>query len=177
MNRTRVLTLIGCLAISACAGPATDAAAPEPDDDTAEVLPMERLRDFAQRYTAAWNSQDPSQVAEFYTEDGVLTVNGGTPNVGHAALTEFAAGFMTAFPDMLLRVDALVPEGDRVIYHWTFKGTNTGVGGTGQSVEFSGHESWQFADDGRIADSVGTFDADEYARQLEHGVDSPAHSH
>lgn len=127
------------------------------------------LHDFAKRYTAAWCSQDPSRVADFYAEDGVLTVNGGEPNVGRAALTAFAAGFMTAFPDMVLHFDALEQEGERVHYHWTFVGTNTGDGGTGQSVHFSGYESWLLSDDGLIADSAGNFDEAEYARQLEHG--------
>jgi hypothetical protein len=60
----------------------------------------DELRDFARRYTEAWCSQDPAQVAAHYAPDGSLTINGGTPSVGRAAITEAARSFMTAFPDM-----------------------------------------------------------------------------
>jgi len=40
------------------------------------------LRDFAERYTAAWCSQDPERVAAFFSTSGSLTVNGGAPAAG-----------------------------------------------------------------------------------------------
>ncbi|MGD8395879.1 MAG: selenium-binding protein SBP56-related protein [Candidatus Eiseniibacteriota bacterium] len=133
---------------------------------------VEEVRDFARRYTAAWNSGEPGNVAAFFAEDGSLTVNDSQPAVGSAAITEVARGFMTGFPDMVLLFDGLEPAGDRVSFHWTFVGTNTGPGGSGQRVRFSGYESWRFDRDGLIADSLGHFDAAEYERQLENGVDS-----
>jgi hypothetical protein len=38
-----------------------------------------KLPDFAARYTAAWCNQNASSGAAFYSPDGSLTVNGGTP--------------------------------------------------------------------------------------------------
>ena len=55
-------------------------------------------------------------------------------------------------------------------YHWTFIGTNTGPGGTGNAVRFSGYEEWTLGEEGRIARSLGHFDEAEYERQLEVGV-------
>jgi len=46
--------------------------------------------DFARRYTEAWCSQDPASVAEHYAPEGSLTINGGPPSVGRAAITEAA---------------------------------------------------------------------------------------
>jgi predicted ester cyclase len=66
--------------------------------------------------------------------------------------------------------DALV-QGDRAIYHWTLVGTNTGPGGTGNRVRFSGFEVWQIGADGLIAESQGHFDSATYKRQLERGVE------
>ena len=40
------------------------------------------LTDFGTRYAAAWSSQNPISLASFYSENGTLTVNGGTPSVG-----------------------------------------------------------------------------------------------
>ncbi len=131
----------------------------------------DELRDFATRYTAAWCSQDPTSVADFYAEGGSLKINDGDPSVGRAAITEAARGFMTAFPDMVVEFDNLRIEGERVFYHWTLIGTNTGPGGTGNAVNISGYEQWTIGDDGLIASSLGNFDAAEYQRQLEHGVD------
>src|SRR5439155_9419196 len=54
----------------------------------------DELRDFARRYTEAWCSGDPVRVAEHYAADGSLTINGGTPSVGRAAITEAARSFM-----------------------------------------------------------------------------------
>ena len=127
------------------------------------------IRELAGRYTAAWNSGDPDRVAAFFAEDATLSVN-GSPATGRAAIADVARGFMAAFPDLELLLDRLEYVGDRVRYHWTFIGSNSGPGGTGQRVHFSGYEEWTLTEDGRIAHSDGHFDADEYRHQLEHGA-------
>jgi uncharacterized protein (TIGR02246 family) len=133
-------------------------------------LDRDHLRAFAERYTAAWCSMDPTRVAACYAPDGTLTINGGTPSVGRAAITETARGFYVALPDMRVYFDDLVVEGDRIEYHWTFTGTNTGPGGTGNAVRVKGYEEWTISDERLIAASQGHYDAAEYARQLAHGV-------
>jgi uncharacterized protein (TIGR02246 family) len=130
----------------------------------------EKLRRFAEDYTAAWCSMDPSRVAAHFGPSGSLVINGGTPAVGRDAITATAKGFYTALPDMQVYLDDLVFDGDRIEYHWTFTGTNTGPGGTGNAVRVVGYEEWAIGDDGLIAASSGHYDSAEYARQLEHGV-------
>ena len=131
------------------------------------------LRDFAVRYTAAWCSQNAANVGAFYSADGSLTVNGGTPAVGRRAITDVAQEFMTAFPDLTVLMDGLDIRGDRAVYRWTLVGTNSGPGGTGKRVRISGYEEWRIAADRLIAESLGHFDAAEYQRQLGRGVDEP----
>jgi nuclear transport factor 2 (NTF2) superfamily protein len=125
-----------------------------------------KMIDFAERYTAAWNSGDPDKMASFYAEDGTLTVNNGTPSVGRQQLAETARSYMEAFPDMKLILDSLVIDTKTYRYHWTFIGTNTGPGGTGNKVNFSGFERWTMNDDGLVQESIGTYDAEDYNRQL-----------
>lgn len=125
------------------------------------------LHDFADRYTAAWCSDDPHQVADFFSENGVLTINGGTPHVGRAAIAASAASFMEAFPDLVVALRAVEDVDGRVAYHWTLTGTNTGPGGTGRFVQIDGTELWQLDASGLIDDSVGSFDVAEYERQLQ----------
>jgi uncharacterized protein (TIGR02246 family) len=131
----------------------------------------DRLRDLAERYTAAWCGNDPAGVAAFYAPNGSLRVNRADPAVGRDAIAEVARGFMTAFPDLKLTMGDLVIQGDGAVYHWTFAGTNNGPGGTGKRVLFVGYEIWEFGADGLIAESRGHFDEASYHRQLEHGLD------
>jgi hypothetical protein len=129
-----------------------------------------QLREFAERYTAAWCSQDAARVAQFFAPNGSLKVNDVAPAVGRAAITKVALGFMTAFPDLKILMDGLVVEGEGAIYHWTLIGTNTGPGGTGHRVCISGYEEWEIGNEGLIARSLGHFDSAEYQRQLERGA-------
>ena len=132
-------------------------------------LDNNRIRDFANRYTAAWCSGNPDAVAAFFALNGSLKINDGAPSVGRAAIADAARSFMTAFPDLQVFFDDLKQIGPRVEYHWTLSGTNTGPAGTGKKVRISGFESWLFSPDGLIQDSRGHFDAADYQRQLGNG--------
>ena len=130
----------------------------------------DQLRAFAERYTAAWCSMDPVAVAAHYAPEGSLAINGGAPAVGRDAITAVAASFYEALPDMQVYFDDLVLDEDRIEYHWTFTGTNAGPGGTGKAVRVHGYEPRTIDEDGLIAASLGSYDAEEYARQLAEGV-------
>ena len=153
--RARASTLIALLPllITACATdkPMTEA---------------QRLNDFATQYTAAWCSHKPASVASFFTADGSLQINQGAPAVGRPAITAAVRGFMTAFPDLTVRMGELTIDGARVTYHWTLIGTNTGPGGAGNHVQISGYEEWRFSADRHIAESNGHFDEADYQRQI-----------
>ena len=77
---------------------------------------------------------------------------------------------MTAFPDMIVAMDSLTTKSNRLEFHWTLTGTNTGPNGTGKKVRISGFELWQIDKDGLIGESKGSFDSEEYNRQLVIGV-------
>jgi len=134
-------------------------------------MEQSELEDFGERYTEAWNSKNPPSVAEFFTAYGSLKVNDNSPAVGREAIAKVAEGFMTAFPDMVLTMDSLIITSDGVEYHWTFAGTNSGPDGTGNKVRFSGFELWQINDEGLVGRSIGTFDEEEYNRQLQGGLE------
>jgi predicted ester cyclase len=120
------------------------------------------LRKFAQRYAEAWCSHDPEKVAAFYAKDGSISVNGrpSTP------IADVARGFFRDFPDTVVTFDKLEDTPNGPAFHWTFTGTNTGSGGTGNKVRISGYELWKIDSDGLIAESKGHFDAADYERQL-----------
>ena len=129
-------------------------------------MDTEALTEFASRYAAAWCSQDPARVAAFFAPDGSLTINGGPPSVGRDAIAASAQSFMTAFPDMVVSMDAATLTETGAVFRWTLSGRNTGPGGTGNPVMISGFEEWQFGPDGLVARSRGHFDAADYERQI-----------
>jgi hypothetical protein len=133
-------------------------------------MDLTTLKEFANGYTAAWCSQHPSTVADHFAENGSLKINDGPPSKGREAITLAAQGFMTAFPDMIVRMDSLEHEGPGFIYRWTLIGTNTGPGGTGKRVQISGYEEWTIGNDGLIVQSLGHFDEADYQRQLTSGT-------
>ena len=136
---------------------------------TPENRPMNDSSQFAElatRYTAAWCSHSASSVAAFYSQSGSLRINDAPPAVGRKGVEAAAQSFMTAYPDLVVKFDRLEPTGDRVLYYWTFIGTNTGPGGTGNQVRISGYEDWKIGLDGLIADSNGHYDTQDWDRQV-----------
>jgi len=131
-------------------------------------MDLASVKALAIRYTAAWCSQDPAQVASFFAENGSLTINAAPPSVGRQAITADARGFMSAFPDLVVQMDSVERRGSGFVYRWTLIGTNSGPGGTGKHVRISGHEEWTMGADGLISRSLGHYDEAEYARQV-HG--------
>ena len=77
---------------------------------------------------------------------------------------------MSAFPDLVIRMDEVKESGTDVTYHWTLTGTHKGPGGTGRFVRISGFEQWSFSAKNLVADSKGHFDAADYQRQLHGGA-------
>lgn len=136
-------------------------------------MTQDELTDFATRYAAAWSSKSPDSLAAFYTDDGILTVNNGEPATGRAAVRATVESFMTAFPNMVVILDSVVPTAAGARFHWLWTGTNTGPGGTGKAVRMRGYEDWTLTPDGRIAQSLGHYDDAEYQRQLREGPRPP----
>ena len=98
-----------------------------------------------------------------------IAINGGPPT----EVAEVARSFMATFPDLHLLMDDVVVKDGLVEFHWTCSGTNTGPGGTGNRVRFSGVEAWTFGENGLVAASQGHYDQADYERQLEHGASEP----
>ena len=149
-HTSRFVGIISGLFVAACSGGISE-------DD---------IRDHANRYTAAWNGGDPAAVSLFFSEDGSLQVNDAAPAIGRDAITEVARGFMSDFPDLNIEMIDLRMTETGAEYHWRFTGTNTGPGGTGNAVDFSGYEAWTFGEDGLVKQSLGNFDAAEYDGQV-----------
>jgi|HubBroStandDraft_5_1064220.scaffolds.fasta_scaffold371633_2 uncharacterized protein (TIGR02246 family) len=121
----------------------------------------------ADAYARAWSSGSPPAVAAHFATGGRIVINRSAPLVGPAAIAEMAAGFFAAFPGMVVTCDDVRSAGNHVLFAWTLEGRHAE---TKNSVRVSGWEEWELDADGKIASSLGWFDAEEYERQIRDGV-------
>ena len=121
------------------------------------------LDELAQRYTDAWNSKVPENVASFHTQSSSITINQGEPSVGHVGLTEMAAGFHADVPDLHLSCNGIRGAGKHVVYLWTFTGHHAE---TGNVLNVQGWEEWELDDDMKVTSSLGWYDGEDYERQV-----------
>ena len=78
--------------------------------------------------------------------------------------------FFADFPDLVLHMDDLRSGGNKAIFPWTLEGTNSGAGGTGNSVRIRGWQNWRLSDELLIVEADGGCDAAEYERQVREGI-------
>jgi steroid delta-isomerase-like uncharacterized protein len=78
-------------------------------------------------------------------------------------------GWHQAFPDIVIRPEKLIAEGDLVTIYWIARGTNTGTGNglpaTGKKAELAGITIWRIVDN-RIKEEWSAFDQLSMMRQL-----------
>ncbi len=127
-------------------------------------LTADTLAKLAEGYTAAWNTGSADAVASYYAEDGQITINRGDPWLGRAGVRDMAAGFFADVPDLVLACDGIRAAGDHVVYLWTFTGHDAG---TNNPLRIHGWEEWTLDADGKVQSSLGWYDAEDYARQVE----------
>jgi len=127
------------------------------------VANQETAEKLAVAYTAAWNSGSPETVASFYSQDGEIVINRGTPWVGRKGIADMAAAFFADVPDLTLVCDDVRSAGSHVAYFWTFTGTHAS---SKNPLRVVGWEEWDLDSDLKVAASRGWFDADEYERQV-----------
>jgi steroid delta-isomerase-like uncharacterized protein len=102
-----------------------------------------------------------------------------TNHVNHAAppgipggvegIKAFINMYRTAFPDLKNTINLQVAEGDKVVTHWTAKGTNKGslfgMPATGKSATITGTTIDRIAG-GKIVETWNTFDQVQMMQQL-----------
>jgi len=110
---------------------------------------------------------DFAVAAEIYAPDFVN--HGVHGDVGLAEDQAAARGWKQAFPDLIMHVDQILAEGDKVCVLWTGRGTNTGAGNglpaTGKHGELRGMTLWRIRA-GRIREEWSEFDTGEMMKQL-----------
>ena len=134
---------------------------------------MSQVRDVYDEAIRRYNAGDVEGFTDAHTEDAVLVTPGGT-SLGRSAIRDHWNNQKTAFPDLALRLDVVVAQGDIVASEWTWTGTNTGplvvrdgseLAATGRRVELRGMELVHVRD-GKIDQYRMYWDGMAIARQL-----------
>jgi steroid delta-isomerase-like uncharacterized protein len=91
------------------------------------------------------------------------------PIRGPAGLKEQAKGYREAFPDLKLKIEEQIAEGDKVVTRWTATGTHKGdlfgISPTGKQTTVEGITIDRFSG-GKIAESWDNWDALGLMQQL-----------
>jgi len=77
---------------------------------------------------AAWNSHDVERIAALYAPDYEESdvAQADSPR-GRDGIRRTAAGYLRAFPDLLVTLDDVVSDGQRVALAWHWCGTHQGA--------------------------------------------------
>jgi steroid delta-isomerase-like uncharacterized protein len=119
-------------------------------------------------FEEVWNSGRAAAVDEMLAPTAV--VRGlGADLVGPAAFKQFHAAYREAFPDVRLRVDAVVEENDVLAVRWsgqgTHQGNSLGFAATGMPCRFTG-VTFMRVENGKFVEGWNVFDELGMLRQL-----------
>ena len=130
---------------------------------------MSEPREVVQRFVDAINAADDQALTALLHDDFVDRNPNPLQGTGKDAFVNKIRQLRTAFPDLRLRVEQTVVEGDRISFLWTLTGTNDGPfadrDATGISVEFVGM-NLQILSDGLIVEHWSVHDALSLFHQL-----------
>ncbi len=105
-------------------------------------LSEQEINAMTDQYVQIQSGGDLALVDKLCTPDFTLHFVGiFPPIVGIDAVKQWGVGVRTAFPDSNVKIDETIIKGDRIIYFYTFAGTNTGPGQwppTGKKVVIKG---------------------------------------
>ena len=92
-------------------------------------------------FEEVWNNGRTSAIDEMLSSNAVIR-GLGADLIGPEGFKPFHAAYRQAFPDVTIRLEHLISEGDIVAVRWSGTGTHQGEGlgmaATGRRVQFSG---------------------------------------
>jgi steroid delta-isomerase-like uncharacterized protein len=99
---------------------------------------------FKRWFEEVWNQRRTATITELFAPNGIShgVAEDGSDLVGPAAFLPFYERFLNAFPDMKLKIEDVIAQGDKVLVRWsaTMRHTGDGLGfaATNKPVALSG---------------------------------------
>jgi len=121
------------------------------------------VKEIARRFIQAWNAGQRDIVDDLAAPDlTVVYPHFPEPLEGPAAFKEMLAQTHHFFPDLEIKVDAILAEDPQAAVHWRYRGSFQngemfGVEAAGQSVEVTGL-TWYRIADGAVQEERGVVD-------------------
>jgi len=122
-----------------------------------------RVEKMAMDHAAAWSEGAADKIAELFSENGTITVNGGEPHTGRAEISENAKELLATFPGLVVHCHETRHAADRAVFIWTLEGNHAE---TGNFVSLPGWHEWELDDDMQVIRCRGFFDPADFARQI-----------
>ena len=123
-------------------------------------------------FEEVWNKGRAEAVVEMFAADGIahgLSDAAGSPLRGPDGFKKFHATFRAAFPDIVITIEDMVAEGDRVAVRCSVRGKHTGdslgFAATHAPVDFTGMSIVRIKD-GKIVEGWNNFDFMKMNQQL-----------
>jgi steroid delta-isomerase-like uncharacterized protein len=121
------------------------------------------------RWITAFNERDWETERALRGGDFRAILSGAPAPLDNDGWSGFLKGFVTAFPDSMIRIEDCIAEGDSVVSRWSLTGTHRaefqGIPATGRTVQFNGIE-FNRVRDGMFVEHVSQFDLAGLMRQL-----------
>lgn len=133
------------------------------------------LKKVADNIIKTVNTRDATKVGQLYTEDATYILSGEPePIRGRKAIAENFAGWVRAFPDVVMEFPFVLISGNHIVFEGVFRGTNTGpltsaegeIAPTGQSVALKIVFIARITPEGLIEEDRTYFDSGDFIRQL-----------
>lgn len=148
------LTLI---VIASCSGPEKDTT----------------VEDNIRKYTQVWDEIMNKGKTEMFNDSNFTTnvIMHVSPKdqVGIDSAKAYYSNFLTGFSNIQFIINDVFGQGNKLVKHWTFKGTHTGlffgIPATGKAVNIEGTTLVRM-ENGKIAEEKDFFDNLEFSQQL-----------
>jgi serine phosphatase RsbU (regulator of sigma subunit) len=95
--------------------------------------------------------------------------DGSTLERGPQDVKRFHREFRSAFPDFHISIEEQIAEGDKVVSHYTIRGTHQGefrgMAPTGKEIELKGVTTFRFSPEGKVVETWDSYDQLSLMRQ------------
>jgi serine phosphatase RsbU (regulator of sigma subunit) len=141
-----------------------------PGEEEAVVSSAEQNKAIFRRYIEEVPNRGNLEVAdEFFERYIAHQPDGSTLVRGPEDVKHFTGEALSAFPDWRISIEDQIAEGDKVVSHYTIRGTHQGefrgMAPTGKEIELKGVTTFRFSPEGKVVETWDSYDQLSLMRQ------------